>query len=489
MIQKLDAADVTGETDIDIEQVEYDSRLIKERALFVAIKGYQQDGFDFVPQAVEDGAVAVIGERDSCEENVTYIRVDNARKALADVAAAFYGYPGLKLKACGITGTNGKTTTAMLLKNILEARNKTTGLISSVVYDTGQERFDAVRTTPESLDIQRLLFLMRKNHCVNAVMEVSSHALVLHRVDNINFRVAIYTNFTRDHLDFHKDMEEYLEAKARLMKRVQGPLSYVVINLDQPEFRKYFGEFTSSYIGYSLSDESADVYCTSYEIRSDGTTFDLVTPMGTRTVEFPLPGRFNLMNGIAAAAGGLASGIDIDNVIKGLETAKPVPGRFQPIDEGQPFGVFVDFAHTPDALSRLCESGRELCEGRLLLLFGCGGDRDKGKRKLMGEAATAGADYVVVTSDNPRSENPADIIKDIKPGLQKKKYEIVEDRRQAISTVMALAQPGDVVLLAGKGAESYQEVNGERHPFSDTAEAARVLHELGYEKDHIPEEG
>ena len=432
-------------------------------------------------EAIDKGAVAVMGERRECDLTANHVAVNNARKALADVAAKFYGQPGMKIKACGVTGTNGKTTTCYLIKRILEARGKTTGMITSSIYDTGKELFKADRTTPESLDLQRLLLLMKRNYCVNVVVEVSSHALVMHRVDNINFKVVVYTNISRDHLDFHKTMENYLNTKKQLLKKLQGPLNYAVVNLDVPEFRDFFGDFSSSYLSYSLSDSAADIYCANYEIEPDRTVFDLVTPMGTRTVNLPLPGRFNLINAVAAAAAGLASGVDIENVIIGLENAQPVPGRFSHIDAGQPFALYIDYAHTPDAIQRLCETARDISTGKLLILFGCGGDRDKGKRPMMGKIATGSANFTFVTSDNPRSEDPATIIEDIKPGLEGDNYEIVIDRSKAIEAILRKTQVGDVVLLAGKGAEDYQEIEGKRHPFSDEQEARRVLAEMGYE--------
>ncbi len=473
-------AELTGSGDVEIECIEYDSRQVKPNSLFVAIKGYERDGFEFVPQAVERGAVAVVGEHNECSLVQNYVKVADPRQALADLAAKFYDYPGRKLKICGVTGTNGKTTVCYLIKSIMEARNKTVGLVTSVVYDSGKETFSAERTTPESLDLQRLLYLMKKNHCVNAVIEVSSHALALHRVDNVDFRVAVFTNITRDHLDFHQTMEDYLQTKKQLLERLEGPLSYAVINIDVPEFRSFLGDITSSYLTYSLEDTSADVYCTSFELESARTMFDLKTPMGVHTVTFPLPGRFNLINALAAAAAGLASGVDIDNVVRGLQTTPPVPGRLNYVECGQPFAVYVDYAHSPDAIERLCETARELSQGKLLLLFGCGGDRDKGKRPLMGKAATTGSDYCVVTSDNPRSEEPDAIIEDIKPGLKGDQYDIIPDRSAAIEAVLKKAEPGDVVLLAGKGAENYQEIKGVRHEFDDTNEARRLLAELGY---------
>jgi len=482
LISGLDNTVVTGNADINIEQIEYDSRLVKPGTLFIAVKGFQQDGFDFVDKARDNGAVAVLSERDSCFEIEAHVQVPDCRIAMAQVAAELYGHPGEKIKACGVTGTNGKTTTCYLLKNILVACNKTTGLITSQVYDTGKEKFKAERTTPESLDIQKLLFLMKGNFCVNVVIEVSSHALTLHRVDNINFRVGIFTNLTRDHLDYHKTMEEYFQAKALLAKRLDGPLSYAVVNLDVEQFQPLLTDLNCSYMTYALENEKADVCCGAYEFNPESTTFDLVTPMGTRTVSFNLPGRFNLENGLAAAAGGLASGVDLDNVVKGLEQSLPIPGRLNLIDVGQPFAVYIDYAHTPDALQRLGETVREITEGDLHLLFGCGGDRDKGKRPLMGEAAINVANRVVITSDNPRSENMEAIIEDIKPGLSGDNYEIISDRIEAIAAIINKARPGDAVLLAGKGAEPYQEINGKRTPFNDEDEAKKVLATLGYSR-------
>ncbi|MDX9856193.1 MAG: UDP-N-acetylmuramoyl-L-alanyl-D-glutamate--2,6-diaminopimelate ligase [candidate division Zixibacteria bacterium] len=480
LIEAVEGAVLTGDGSIEIENIEYDSRLVKPNSLFFAVKGYRVDGYDFVRQAKENGAVAVMGEREGCDEIGIHVRVPDIRAAMAKCAAAFYEYPGHKIKSCGVTGTNGKTTTCFMIKSILEARAKRTGLITSLVYDTGKDKFKAERTTPESLDVQRLLFLMKRNWCVNAVIEVSSHALVLHRVDEINFRVAVYTNFTRDHLDFHKTMDAYLEAKALLLHKLEGPMSYVVINLDVPEFRRLLPEIKSAHISYAVEDTSADVRCEAYELRADGTTFDLKTPLGTRTIELHLPGRFNLTNAVAAAAGGLASGADLDSVVRGLEAVRPIPGRFNHVSAGQPFAVYIDYAHTPDAIERLCKSARELCDGRLLLLFGCGGDRDTGKRPLMGKAAMDFADFAVVTSDNPRSERPSAIIDAIRPALDDDRSAVVEDRREAICTILKMARSGDAVLLAGKGAETYQEVAGVRHPFEDRLVALDALASMGF---------
>jgi UDP-N-acetylmuramoyl-L-alanyl-D-glutamate--2,6-diaminopimelate ligase len=375
-----------------------------------------------------------------------------------------------------------------MIRRILETRREIVGMITTQVYDTGKELFKAERTTPESLDIQRLLLLMKKNRCEDVVIEVSSHALALHRVDCIDFRIAVFTNITRDHLDFHQTMGSYLETKASLLKRLKGPRCFAVINLDVPEFRALFGGYDVEYMTYSLENEKADVYCGDYRIRPSGTDFNLVTPIGTRTVRMRLPGRFNLMNALAAAAAGVAGGIDIDNTVVGLESVRPVPGRFNYLDYGQPFAVYVDYAHTPDAVQKLCEAARELTGGKLLVLFGCGGDRDRGKRPLMGRAAVENADYTLVTTDNPRSEEPSAIIDDIKPGLAGGAYRIEIDRRTAIRSILKKAQKGDVVLLMGKGAENYQEIKGKREPFSDTDEVGAALEEMGYSPSPADEE-
>lgn len=480
---------VTGEMEIDIQSIEYDSRQVKPNSLFVAIKGFKSDGYDFVKSAKENGAAAVMGERDACPEISTHVQVRDVRKALADVAARFFGNPGSKLTVFGVTGTNGKTTTCFLIKEILETSGVRTGLLTSTVYDTGKEIFKASRTTPESLDLQRLLFLIDKNECDSAVVEVSSHGLVLHRVDNIVFKAAVYTNLTRDHLDFHKSMEEYLAAKAELLNRLDKEHAVAVINLDVPQFVQLMERDDIKFTTYSLSDTEADVYCANYRIMPNETVFDLMTPLGLRTVCIKLPGRFNLINAIAAAAACYAAGVDYDDIVNGLERAEQVPGRLNAIDFGQPFGLYVDFAHTPDAIERVCESLRELSsDGKLLLLFGCGGDRDRGKRPLMGKAAVSNADYVVVTSDNPRSEDPLAIIEEIKSGLAGGNYEIEPDRKKAVELILEKAQSGDLVLLAGKGAEKYQEIKGEFIPFDEVDIAAKKLMELGYKQKSNVEE-
>ncbi len=475
-----DSLQVTGSVDGTVEALEYDSRQVKAGTVFVAVPGFVVDGFDFAEDAVKSGALAVVSERDN-ENNlsVTWVKTGNSRRALSDLAAKFYEYPGKALKITAITGTNGKTTSAYLLKAILEGRNKRVGLIGSLEYDTCGEKFEADRTTPESLDIQRLLYLMRANHCNNVVMEVSSHALELGRVENVEFRVGLFTNLTRDHLDFHEDMETYFEAKAQLLAKLDGLMKYAVINLDVPEFRELFGRVSSAYLSYSLQDSSADVYTTERDYSADGTFFNVVTPMGARTVKTQLCGEFNLMNTLGALAAGLASGVDIDTAVRALEKAQPVPGRFQKVDCGQPFAVIIDYAHTPDAIARVVKAARQFTEGKVIALYGCGGDRDNGKRALMGEAASK-ADVVIVTSDNPRSEDPQKIIDETIKGVTGVHAVLIE-RRAAVAEAISRAKKSDTVLLLGKGAEQYEISASGKKSYSEQHEAEKALRELGYE--------
>ncbi len=480
LIGALDSCEVSGPVNGLVAGLEYDSRQVKSGSVFVAVPGFSVDGFDYAAAAVEQGALAIISEREN-ENNlsVTWVKTDNCRKALSDLAAKFYRYPGKALKVCGITGTNGKTTSAYLLKAILEGRNKKVGLIGSLGYDTAGEIFEAERTTPESLDIQRLLFLMRSNRCSNVIMEVSSHALELGRVENVEFRVGLFTNLTRDHLDFHGDMKSYFESKALLLTKLDGLMKYAVINLDVPEFRELFGRISSAYLSFSLQDTSADVYTTARDYSANGTIFDVVTPMGTRTIQAKLCGEFNLMNMLGALTTGLASGVDLDTAVRALEQVEPAPGRFQQIDCGQPFAVIIDYAHTPDAIARVIQAARRFTKGKLIALYGCGGDRDSGKRAPMGEAASA-AEIVIVTSDNPRSENPQAIIDETLKGVTGEHKAIV-NRREAIKEALSLAQEGDTVLLLGKGAEQYEITASGKQAYSEEHEALSALGQLGYQ--------
>ena len=476
----MPGAVVIGDDGVEVTGLEYHSKLVMPDSLFVAIAGFKQDGNEWIEEAVSRGAAAVVTEK-KADRSVPQMIVPDARAALADLAAKFCEYRSDDLEIYGVTGTNGKTTSCFLIKGMLLADGKRAGLITSLVYDTGRDQIPASRTTPESLDMYRLLHMMKRNQCTHAVIEISSHALVLHRVKNLCVRVALFTNITRDHLDFHVDMDNYLNAKARLLAMVDDEGKWAVINRDCEAFRPFFGKRQCSKMSYSLDDQSADVHLRKYLLTPTGSTFELCTPAGARRVTFRLTGRYNLYNALAASAAAVAGGVSLDAVTAGLENAAVIPGRLERVESGAPYTVFVDFAHTPDALRRTIETLREISRGRILVLFGCGGDRDRGKRPLMGEVVTSLADYAVLTSDNPRSEKPGRILDDVKPGLVKgARVEIIEDRREAIGHILGEAREGDVVLLAGKGAEEYQEINGVRHPFSDREAATQHLHQLGY---------
>lgn len=469
-----------GDEGRPISGIEYDSRRITPGAAFVAIQGYAQDGNRFIDDALARGASVVVTEKRS-DRPVPQLIVGDARAALADLAARFYPEEGTPLKKFAVTGTNGKTTSCFLLKNILDTAGYKAGLISSLVNDDGVARMAAARTTPESLEIFRLLQTMRQNRCRCAVIETSSHALVLHRVKNVTMDVALFTNLTRDHLDFHRDMDDYLQAKAKLLDMVAGEDKWVVINLDSPEFRTLLARVTGRTMTYALEDRAADVYAERYEFSPSGTRVTMVTPAGIRAVNLPLPGRFNLYNALGAAGAALAGGVELEAVVAGLEHSTVVPGRLERVAVDAPFTVYIDFAHTPDALRRTIETLRELGRGRVMALFGCGGDRDRGKRPLMGQTVTTLADYSVLTSDNPRTEDPTAIIDDVKPGLKVgAPVAVIVDRREAIKHLLQKAQTGDMLLIAGKGDESYQEINNVKYPWSDREVVREELHKLGF---------
>jgi len=475
-------ARLIGRGDIIISGIEYDSRRIKPGMLFIAVPGFKLDGSRFIPEAIKNGATAVMAAAE-IDVPIPVIVVDNLRKAMSDVAAHYYDYPGKALTVVGITGTNGKSTSVYLIKNILKSAGLKTGMVNSLVYDTGGGSYKAERTTPEAVDLQRMLAEMRQSGCSHAVIEVSSHALVLSRVENIDFKAGLYTNFSRDHLDFHETMEEYLRAKKLLLEKLSGPDQSVAVNVDVKEFASFIPEISCRVVTYSGAGSEAEVQVRREELYPDRSIFRLVTPAGDSPVTFRLPGRYNLTNAAAAAAAGVGAGIDIEHIVAGLEDASPVPGRFEPVDRGQPFAVILDYAHTPDAVERLCRSAREITGGRLITLFGCGGDRDRGKRPLMGEAASELSDFVVVTSDNPRTEDPNKIIEDILPGIKNDGYMVIPDRRQAIREAVGRAEAGDTILIAGKGNEDYQEIGTTRYPFEDRIEIVEALKQLGYKKE------
>ena len=461
-------AGVPAVADVEISDLAYDSRAVRPGTLFFCVPGFTSDGHDYAPRAVENGAVALVVER-PLELGVPEVRVDSVRAAMAPAAAAFNGDPTSELDVVGVTGTNGKTTTAFLVRALLEAAGRQTGLLGTVTSVVGGEERAVVRTTPEAIDLQRDFGEMRAGGDVACAMEVSSHALELRRADAIHWAVAIFTNLTQDHLDFHPTMEDYFTAKRRLFEA--GPRA-AVINVDDPYGRRLAAELPEA-ITFGIGSPDAGLRATDVAFALTGSTFT-VDGLDLRT---PLPGRFNVLNALGALAAARALGVADDVSAEALATAGRVPGRFEPVDAGQPFAVLVDYAHTPDSLENVLRAAREIARRRVIVVFGAGGDRDRGKRPLMGRAARALADLVVVTSDNPRSENPEAIIAEIKAGTGNGPgVETMVDRRAAIARAVAAAEEGDVVVIAGKGHEQGQEFEGGRKiPFDDVTVAREAL--------------
>jgi UDP-N-acetylmuramoyl-L-alanyl-D-glutamate--2,6-diaminopimelate ligase len=471
--------------------LEYDSRHVKPGDLLVAMRGESSDGNKFIDNAIAAGAVAIV--TDSATEKprpgVAWAQVEHGRRALARLSANFYKRPAERLAITGITGTNGKSTVAFLVESILAAANRKSALVGTIEYHVAGKILPAPHTTPEALDLNRILSEALGSGATEAVMEVSSHALAQQRVYGIPFDVAVFTNLTRDHLDYHHTMEEYFAAKQVLFEGcgTDAPRA-TVINLED-EYGKKLVEISrkrsTEVLTYGLAQ--GDFHADKAEITSRGTRFDLVTPNGTIPVFSALIGRVNAFNVIAAAAAGFARGCKQDAIIKGIENLRRVPGRFERVDCNQPFTVVVDYAHTDDALRNLTALAREFVRqaghgSRVITVFGCGGDRDRAKRPLMGEAAGRGSDFVVLTSDNPRSEDPLAIINDAMVGLQRvgAKYAVEPDRRAAIALAIAGAGPGDMVLIAGKGHEKVQVTREGSRPFDDVEVAQQALQKAGY---------
>src|SRR3954471_1264242 len=459
-----------GAPDVDVSALAYSSRSVRPGTLFFCVPGFKVDGHDFAADAVERGAVALVVER-PLDLGVPEVQVPDARAAMADVAARFYGDPTKELKVVGITGTNGKTTTTFLIRSILEVAGISTGLLGTVTSIVGGRREEVVRTTPEAVELQSTFRRMLDAGDNAAVMEVSSHALHLHRVDGIHFAVRIFTNLTQDHLDFHPTMEDYFAAKRMLFEREGGPS---ITNADDEYGRRLASEITGMRT-FGIEHE-ADYRATEVAFDTAGSTFTLTAPgREEHTIRTRLPGLFNVSNALAAIAATHALGIPLETAVEALAGAEPPPGRFEPVDEGQDFAVLVDYAHTPDSLDNVLRAAREITRGRLHVVFGAGGDRDQSKRPLMGRVASELADRAIVTSDNPRSEDPAAIVDQVYSGTDGDAEREV-DRRRAIALAVSGADPGDVVVIAGKGHEQGQEFEGGRkEPFDDVTVAREAL--------------
>ena len=475
-----------------ITGVEYDSRRVKPGDVFVAMRGESSDGNRFVEQAIASGATAVITDSQTTPRNVPWAQVSHGRRALAVVSANFYEHPAEKLAVTGITGTNGKSTTAFLLESILQAAGRKSALLGTIEYHVAGKILPAPHTTPEALELQRLFRETVGSGGTEAVMEVSSHALAQQRTFGIPFDVAVFTNLTRDHLDYHGTMDEYFAAKRILFSDgdARGP-RVAILNVDDEygmRLKKICKGGGSEVITYGIS--SADFHATRLEVTPRGNCFQLITPDDMIPLSSPLIGRVNVYNILVASAAAYARGCPAEAIASGIERLARVPGRFERVDCGQPFTVVVDYAHTDDALRNLTSLAREFVKqdgGCVITLFGCGGNRDRSKRPLMGEAAGRGSDFVVLTSDNPRSEDPLAIINDAAVGLQRSgaKYTIEPDRRMAIQTAIAKAHSRDIVLLAGKGHERVQIVADANLPFDDRQVATEILRDLGYDCDGV----
>ena len=480
LVAAIPVRQVIGKLDRPVESIAYDSRRVQKNGLFVAMRGENRDGHEFIGQAIEKGASVIIAEREEKHSRATCLVVENARSALADLSATFYGLPAQRLKLAAVTGTNGKTTITFLIKHICEKARLRCGLIGTVRYEIGERVLPASRTTPESLDLQELLAQIVNADCRAAAMEVSSHALAQDRTRGLEWNVAVFTNLTQDHLDFHGTMESYFESKSKLFTQLgqqqkkRKPVA--VVNIDD-----HFGEQLLQRIGKKVAvvtygmGARADFRASNYRVEFGGTSYQLDARGKSYLVRVPLIGRFNVLNSVAALAAANALGVDLREAVLNLGKSPQVPGRLELVPAKRQFRVFVDYAHTPDALRNVLKTLRELGPHRLIVVFGCGGDRDRKKRSLMGEIADRHSDYAILTSDNPRKEDPNVIIAEIEKGVRSTHYEKLVDRAEAIGRAIALAQSRDIVLIAGKGHENYQEFADHTVPFDDIQVARHAI--------------
>jgi UDP-N-acetylmuramoyl-L-alanyl-D-glutamate--2,6-diaminopimelate ligase len=486
-ITLADAGDDVARTEAArrVTGVVHDSRAAAPGAVFVAVRGQRADGATFARQAVARGAIAIVAETPApADVAIPWIVTSDARRALADLSAAFYGHPSQEMTVVGVTGTNGKTTTTYLLAAVFDAAGLPCGRIGTVTFKVGDEERDASHTTPEASEVQRLLRDMVDRGCKACAAEVSSHALVLHRVDQVRFAAAIFTNLTRDHLDFHQDMTQYFDAKRRLFAMLPAGAP-AIVNIDDPRGPD-LAQSCPLVMTYAI-DRPADVRALAIQSSLDGLAFSCETPRGTLAIRSSLVGRPNVYNILGVVAAATALGLSIDAIESGIAALDRVPGRFQVVSAASDdVRVVVDYAHTDDALKNLLETARPLAEGRVITVFGCGGDRDATKRPLMGAVAARLSDLVVITSDNPRSERPEDIIDAIKRGIVQPRnpggpsraatpHIAIADRRLAIEQAVRAARPGDLVLIAGKGHEKYQVIGDRTLPFDDVEVARTAL--------------
>ena len=492
LLAGIELIDVPPIPSFVISKITYDSRKVEPSSLFVALRGLQSDGHQFISQAIEKGSAVIVGEEGSKEREegrgILFLRVKNSRIALAKLASNFYQAPTQSMKVVGITGTNGKTTTSYLVESILKEAGFSPAVIGTVNLRHAGKVFPSTHTTPESLDLESFIAERKKEACDSLVMEVSSHAIHQHRVDEIDFDVGVFTNLTPDHLDYHHSMEEYFDAKARFFRELllhkTSKKKSAVLNYDDEWVQKLLKEIRIPFLSFSISSSKADLYPLSKRIGIEGIESEIHTPQGVCHLKSRLLGDFNLSNLLAAVATGLALDLPLSKIEKALNTFQSVPGRLERVENKKGIHVFVDYAHTPDALKNVLETLREILvsechshpsreRGKLITVFGCGGDRDKTKRPLMGKEVAELADFGILTSDNPRTEDPQQIIQEVLPGLVSKawkegsNYRVEVDRKKAIALALKEAKPGDIVLIAGKGHEDYQIIGKTKIHFDD----------------------
>lgn len=459
----------------EVEDVTSDSRRARENTLFVCIAGEKADGHNFASKAAESGCAAVVAEHDT-GARVTHILVENSRRAYALMCANLFGRPAQRLKLVGVTGTNGKTTTSTLIKQILEINGHKSGLIGTIQNLAGDETLPANLTTPEPHELQQLFKMIADAGCEYAVMEVSSHALDQDRVAGCRFAAAVYTNLTQDHLDYHKNMENYLQAKLKLFAASEK----AIVNLDDPYAPRVISAGAGRSYTYSMNSMQSDFTARNIRYRHDGVDYELVGVGVIGRVSVGIPGEFSVYNTLAAAVCAISLGIPFQNVIAALGSARGVKGRVEVVPTGRDFSIIIDYAHTPDALEKILKAIRGFSNGRIVAVFGCGGDRDAAKRPLMGAAAAENADYCIITSDNPRTEDPGKIIEDILPGVQATEtpWIVIENRMEAIRYAIENARPQDIILLAGKGHEDYQIIGTQKHHLDEREVVAEILEQL-----------
>ncbi|HHW48105.1 MAG TPA: UDP-N-acetylmuramoyl-L-alanyl-D-glutamate--2,6-diaminopimelate ligase [Clostridiaceae bacterium] len=477
LIKNLNPISIKGCTDIEIKSIAYDSRRAEKDSLFVCIEGTVVDGHKFIADAIVKGAKALLVQKDvEVPDGVTVIQVDNTRYALACVSAAFYGHPSNKFKLIGITGTKGKTTTTYMIKSILEAGNHKVGLVGTIANYIGNEMLHTERTTPESLDLQSLFSEMVAKNVDSVVMEVSSQGLALNRVSCCNFDIGVFTNLSRDHIGprEHKDIDDYLNAKIKLFKMCKRGL----VNIDSEYAKRVIEEAECDTLTYGI-EQDADIRAENIKKNPDSVEFDVKTPWMAGSLKVGIPGKFTVYNALAAVGVCGMLGASFESIKSGLEKVS-VPGRVEVVDIGKNYTVIIDYAHTPDSLENVLTTIKGFTDNRLICLFGCGGDRDRTKRSIMGRISGQIADFTIITSDNPRSEEPAAIIKEIEEGIKMTngKYITIVDRREAIKYALQNAQAGDVIVLAGKGHETYQTFKDKTIHFDEREVVREVLKEL-----------